>query len=43
MSAVPLSAGQQAVAVVAAELNRIVGPVVATGLGQTLPTAGRAG
>jgi hypothetical protein len=37
-----LDAGQQAVAVVVAELNRIVGPVLAAGLGHTLPAAGRA-
>jgi hypothetical protein len=36
-----LSAGQQAVAVVVAELNRIAGPVSAVGLGHT-PQAGRA-
>ena len=34
-----LSAGQQAVAVVMAELNRIVGPVLAAGLGHTSHTA----
>jgi len=37
-----LSAGQQAVAVVVAELNRIVGPVLAAGLGQTPRRAGSA-
>ena len=37
-----LSAGQQAVAVVVAELNRIVGPVLAAGLGPMSPSAGRA-
>jgi len=37
-----LSAGQQAVAVVVAELNRIVSPVLAVGLGPTSPTGGRA-
>ena len=37
-----LSAGQQAVAVVVAELNRIVGPVLAVGLGPTSPAGGRA-
>jgi hypothetical protein len=42
-SATLLSAGQQAVAVVVAELNRIVGPVLAAGLGPTSPTAGRTG
>jgi hypothetical protein len=41
-SAALLSAGQQAVAVVVAELNRIVGPVLAAGLGRTPPAAGRA-
>jgi hypothetical protein len=35
-----LSAGQQAVAVVVAELNRIVGPVLGAGLGHTSPTMG---
>jgi hypothetical protein len=39
-SAVLLTAGQRAVAVVVAELNRIVGPVLS--LGDTAPTAGRA-
>jgi len=39
-SAALLSAGQQAVAVVVAELNRIVGPVLS--LGDTSSTAGRA-
>jgi hypothetical protein len=34
-----LSAGQQAVAVVVAELNRIVGPVLRVGLGNASPTA----
>jgi hypothetical protein len=37
-----LDAGRQAVAVVVAELNRIVGPVLAAGLGPTSPSAGRA-
>ena len=37
-----LSAGQQAVAVVVAELNRIVSPVLAAGLGPTSPAGGRA-
>ena len=37
-----LSAGQQAVAVVVAELNRIVGPVLSAGLGGASATAGRA-
>jgi hypothetical protein len=37
-----LSAGQQAVAVVVAELNRIVSPVLAVGLGPTSPAGGRA-
>jgi hypothetical protein len=37
-----LSAGQQAVAVVVAELNRIVGPVLSAALGKTSSTAGRA-
>jgi hypothetical protein len=37
-----LSAGQQAVAVVVAELNRIVGPVLSAGLGHTSATAERA-
>jgi hypothetical protein len=37
-----LSAGQQAVATVVAELNRIVGPVLAAGLGHTSGMAGRA-
>jgi hypothetical protein len=37
-----LSAGQQAVAVVVAELNRIVGPVLAAGLGHTPRGAGSA-
>ena len=41
-SAALLSAGQQAVAVVMAELNRIVGPVLAAGLGPTPGSAGRA-
>jgi hypothetical protein len=36
-----LSAGQQAVAVVVAELNRIVGPVLAAGLGPASGAAGR--
>jgi hypothetical protein len=38
-----LSAGQRAVATVVAELNRIVGPVLAAGLGPTSGMAGRAG
>ena len=38
-SAALLSAGQQAVAVVVAELNRIVGPVLSAGLGYTSPPA----
>jgi hypothetical protein len=37
-----LDAGRQAVAVVVAELNRIVGPVLAVGLGPMSPSAGRA-
>jgi hypothetical protein len=37
-----LSAGQQAVAVVVAELNRIVGPVLSVGLGNASPTTDRA-
>ena len=37
-----LSAGQRAVAVVVAELNRIVSPVLAVGLGPTSPAGGRA-
>jgi hypothetical protein len=37
-----LDAGRQAVAVVVAELNRIVGPVLAAGLGPMSPSAGRA-
>ncbi len=41
-SAALLSAGQQALAVVVAELNRIVGPVLAAGLGPTSGAAGRA-
>ena len=41
-SAALLSAGQQAVAVVVAELNRIVGPVLGAGLGPTSAAAGRA-
>ena len=41
-SAALLSAGQQAVAVVVAELNRIVGPVLAAGLGPASGAAGRA-
>jgi hypothetical protein len=40
-SAALLSAGRQAVAVVVAELNRIVGPVLAVALGHMLQ-AGRA-
>jgi hypothetical protein len=38
-----LSAGQQAATVMVAELNRIVGPVLAAGLGHTSGRAGRAG
>jgi hypothetical protein len=38
-----LSAGQHAVATVVAELNGIVGPVLAAGLGPTSGAAGRAG
>jgi hypothetical protein len=41
-SAALLSAGQQAVAVVVAKLNRIVGPVLAAGLGPASGAAGRA-
>ena len=41
-SAALLSAGQQAVAVVVAELNRIVGPVLGAGLGPTPSAEGRA-
>jgi hypothetical protein len=41
-SAALLSAGEQAVAVVVAELNRIVGPVLAAGLGSVSGAAGRA-
>jgi hypothetical protein len=41
-SAALLSAGQQAVAVVVAELNRIVGPVLSAALGNTSSMAGRA-
>lgn len=41
-SAALLSAGQQAVAVVVAELNRITVPVLAAGLGHASPTAGSA-
>jgi hypothetical protein len=37
-----LDAGRQAVAVVVAELNRIVGPVLAVGFGPMSPSAGRA-
>jgi hypothetical protein len=40
-SAALLSAGQHAVAVVIAELNRIVGPVLGADLGGTSPAAGR--
>jgi hypothetical protein len=40
-SAALLGAGQQAVAVVVAELNRIVGPVLGAGAGRTVPAAGR--
>lgn len=42
-SAALLNAGQRAVAAVVAELNRIVGPVLAAGLGRTSGMAGRAG
>jgi hypothetical protein len=41
-SAALLSAGQQAVVVVVAELNRVIGPVLAVGLGPTSPAGGRA-
>lgn len=41
--AVLLSAGQQAVAVVVAELNQVVGPVLSAGPARTSPPAGRAG
>jgi hypothetical protein len=41
-SAALLSAGEQAVAVVVAEFNRIVGPVLAAGLGSVSGAAGRA-
>ncbi|HEV8274918.1 MAG TPA: hypothetical protein VGQ26_04375 [Streptosporangiaceae bacterium] len=41
-SAALLDAGQQAVEVVVAELNRVVGPVFAVGLGHTPPITGRA-
>ena len=41
-SAALLSAGLQAVAVVVAELNRIVGPVLAAGLGPRVGRGGRA-
>jgi hypothetical protein len=37
-----LSTGQQAVDVVVAELNQIVGPVLGAGLGHAAPAAGRA-
>jgi hypothetical protein len=40
-SAALLSVGQQAVAVVMAELNRIVGPVLSAGIGGTPPAVGR--
>jgi hypothetical protein len=40
-SAARLRAGQQAVAVVVAELNRIVGPVLCAGLGDPLPASAR--
>ena len=40
-SAALLSAGQQAVAMVMAKLNRIVGPVLSVGLGGTPPAMGR--
>jgi hypothetical protein len=40
-SAALLRAGQQAVEVVVAELNRIVGPVLGAGLGHAPPAAGR--
>jgi hypothetical protein len=42
-SVAQLSAGQQAVAAVVAELNRIVGPVLAAGPGHTSGMAGRVG
>jgi hypothetical protein len=42
-SAALLGAGQEAVAVVVAELNRIVGPVLSAGLGHASDPAGRAG
>jgi hypothetical protein len=41
-SAALLRAGRQAVAVVVAELNRIVGPVLGASLGRTSPGPGRA-
>jgi len=41
-SAALVSAGQHAVAVAVAELNRITVPVLAVGLGPTPPAAGRA-
>jgi hypothetical protein len=41
-SAALLGAGQQAVAAVVAELNRVVGPVLSVGLGHTFPASGRA-
>jgi hypothetical protein len=41
-SAALLSAGQQAVAAVVAELNRIVGPVLGATPGRTSPASGRA-
>jgi hypothetical protein len=41
-SPVLLSAGQQAVAVVVAELNQVVGPVLGAGLGDAAPVAGSA-
>jgi hypothetical protein len=40
-SAALLSAGQQAVAAVVAELNRVVGPVLSAGPGHTSATSGR--
>jgi hypothetical protein len=42
-SAARLEAGRQAVAVVLAELNRVVGPVLSAVCGHPSPVAGRAG